>query len=326
MKSLLLALVLGSTLLHAAEPPQRMEFTHAAMGTQFRISLYAADSAAAERAVQAAWARVAEIEQVASDYLPETELCQLCLSTQPRDVSADMRALLIHGQTFALHTHGAFDITAGHLTQLWRRSKRRMELPSSQHLQRALSLTGWQRIHLAEQVQLQPQTQLDMGGLAKGYAADAALKVLKNHGLACAVVAASGDLALGAAPPGQVGWEVYLRTFEKEEQADQRLRLELQHCGVSTSGDLHQFIQLAGQRYSHIIDPKTGLGLTQRIACSVIAPDATTSDALATALCVLGVEQGGKVLQKHYPRAAARWATPQGSQQHGLHQFYPHQR
>ena len=81
-----------------------------------------------------------------------------------------------------------------------------------------------------------------------------------------------------------------------------------------------------GRRYSHIIDPKTGLGLTHRIACSVIAPDATTSDALATAMCVLGVEQGGKVLQKHYPRAAARWATPQGSQQHGLHQFHPHQR
>lgn len=306
-----------SSLLYSAEP-QRMDFSHPAMGTQFRITLYAEDTAQAETAVKAAWTRVDEIERVASDYLPESELCQLCLARGPRSVSADMRALLTHALDFAQKTEGAFDVTTGHLTQLWRRSKRRMELPTEAHLHRALSLTGWQRVTLAEQVQLQPETQLDMGGLAKGYSADAALQVLKKHGLPCAVVAASGDLAIGTAPQGSAGWEVRLRTFEKEEQADTWLRMELQDCGVSTSGDLHQFVELAGQRYSHIIHPKTGLGLTHRIACSVIAESATRSDALATAMCVLGVEKGRRVLLQHYPKVKARWATPDQVVKHGL--------
>jgi thiamine biosynthesis lipoprotein ApbE len=83
---------------------------------------------------------------------------------------------------------------------------------------------------------------------------------------------------------------VRLRTSAEVESTEVRLRLH--DCGVSTSGDLHQFVEIAGKRYAHIIDPKTGLGLTSGVACSVVAPDATTSDAWATTLCILGAERG----------------------------------
>jgi thiamine biosynthesis lipoprotein len=164
-----------------------------------------------------------------------------------------------------------------------------------------LALTDWRSVTVdaeAKRITLKkPKMQLDLGGIAKGFAADAALKVLELRGIDSAVVAASGDLAVGAAPPGERGWDVSIRTFEAPEQTDKLIKLRLQHCGISTSGDLHQAIEINGQRYSHIIDPKTGLGLTNRIACSVIAPDATTSDGLATAMCVLGVERGTRVLK-----------------------------
>jgi thiamine biosynthesis lipoprotein len=288
---------------------ERYDFSQPAMGTVFRLSLYAPDAVSAEKAQIAAFARVKEIEHCASDYEPESELSILCRNSGSQKISADMRQLLTLGQQFAQQTSGAFDVTSGHLSQLWRRSKRRHTLPDDAHLQRALSLTGWQRVKLNEQgVSLEHGTQLDLGGLAKGYAADAALLVLKEHGIVSAAVAASGDIAIGAAPPDSKGWPVFLRAFETEVGQDKQIKLLLHDCGVSTSGDLFQFIEISGQRYSHIINPKVGLGLTQRIACSVVAPNAATSDALATAMCVLGHTAGKEVLAKHYSGTCqARW-------------------
>jgi FAD:protein FMN transferase len=287
---------------------ERYDFSQPAMGTVFRLSFYAADSGTAQRAQLAALTRVKEIEQCASDYAPESELTLLCRNSGAQEVSADMQQLLSKSLILAQQTGGAFDVTSGHLSQLWRRSKRRFALPDAEHLQRALSLTSWERITLNQDgVRLEPGTQLDLGGIAKGYAADAAMRVLKEHGISSAVVAASGDLAIGAAPPDSKGWPVSLRAFAAEESEDSTLRLLLHDCGVSTSGDVHQYVEIAGKRYSHIIDPKVGLGLTRRVACSVIAKDATTSDALATAMCVLGYEAGKAVLKAHYANSQARW-------------------
>ena len=118
---------------------------------------------------------------------------------------------------------------------------------------------------------------MDLGGIGKGYAADKALAVLRAYGITRALVAGSGDLAIGEAPPGKAGWEVALRTFERAEDKDGLLHVMLANCGCSTSGDLHQYLELDGRRYSHIVDPKTGRGLTKRRACTVISPDAPTS-------------------------------------------------
>jgi thiamine biosynthesis lipoprotein len=125
----------------------------------------------------------------------------------------------------------------------------------------------------------------DLGGIAKGYAADQMLDSLATSGIRQALVTAGGDIRLGDAPPGRAGWNVALKTFDvgKNEEI-----LTLSNAAVSTSGDLHQSVVIDGVSYSHILDPATGLGLTRRVAASVIADNAKISDALATAACVLG--------------------------------------
>ncbi len=279
---------------------QRFTFSRPCMGTVFQIMLYASDEAVATKCADAAFKRIEQINQVASDYLPESELsrCNRAPYNTPVSLSDDLFELISHSKKVSYLTDGAFDITATYAIQQWRRAKRKQRLPSAEETSKAISMTNWKAMVLDEKAHTITKAMdgllLDLGGIGKGYAADAALLVIKEHGISRALVAGSGDLAIGDAPPNKTGWDVALRTFEKSEEHDKLVHITLSNCGCSTSGDSHQYLELGGGRYSHIVDPKTGLGLTQRIACTVIANDATTSDAMATALCVLGVESGLK--------------------------------
>jgi thiamine biosynthesis lipoprotein len=282
----------------AQSAQHRLSYTHPSMGTVFSITLYAEDETKAQTATDAAFARIDEINRIASDYIPDSELSRFNLAPIDQDitVSADLFALIAKSTEIAKLTDGAFDITAAHAVQQWRRAKRKGQLPAREETKRAVLLTDWQAIQINAEQRTITKTKLgmmlDLGGIGKGYAADEALSVLRKHGLPRAVVAGSGDLAIGNPPPDTAGWDITIRTFEKAEEHDRMLHLTLKNCGCSTSGDLHQFLELNGTRYSHIIDPKTGLGLTTRIACTVIAPSATTSDTLATAMCVMGTKRG----------------------------------
>jgi thiamine biosynthesis lipoprotein len=282
---------------HAAADLQRFDFKGAGMATTFRISLYAEKRADAEAAADACFVRIARLNAIFTDYDPSSELMRLCApdAKYPMAVSGELFDLLERARRLAELTNGAYDPTCGHLTQLWRRAKRQGKLPPADRLAKAIATTDWRRIQLepaGRRVTLVPGTLIDLGGIAKGYAADECLRLLKERGFPCAIVLAGGDTAAGDPPPGQKGWEVKLRTFTKPGPDEDLETVLLANQAVSTSGDLYQFVELEGRRYSHIIDPKTGLGLTRRIACSVFAPDCTTSDALATAMCVLGKEKG----------------------------------
>lgn len=294
---------------------QRYDFSGPGMATTFRISCYASSRAQAEKATDACFARIAELNQIFTDYDPTSELMRLCApgAVYPVTVSAPMMDLLTRAVDFARISDGAFDPTCGHLSQLWRRTRRQGKLPPPARLEAARAATDWRRVTLVpatRQVTLRPGTLLDLGGIAKGYAADDCLRLLREHGLPSAVVQAGGDTAVGDAPPGQRGWEVKIRTFTNPGEADALTSLWLANRAVSTSGDLYQYIELGGTRYSHILSLDTGLGLTQRIACSVIAADCTTTDALATAFCVLGQEKGTR-LAATLPGVELQFALPQ---------------
>lgn len=272
------------------------------MATTFRISLHAENKAQAETAADAAFKRIAALNAVFSDYEPNSELMQLCNAgtSKPFKASADLFILTSRALEVARLTEGAFDITCGNLTHLWRRTKRTHKLPPADRLQQALAATDWRAVQLDENAHtitlLKPGMLLDFGGIAKGYAADAGLRVLREHGITRALVMAGGDIAIGDPPPGEDAWEIKLRQFASAPAQEENLPIvRLHNCGVSTSGDLYQFTEIDGIRYSHIVSPQTGLGLTERIACSVIAPDCTTSDALDTAICVMGKERGLKM-------------------------------
>lgn len=307
-----------AALLSAADGPQnslaRHDFSGPAMGTTFRISCYAMDRSTAEKAVDACFSRIKELNDLFTDYDPTSELMRLCApdAEYPVTVSAPMAYLLGRALEMARFSEGAFDPTCGHLSQLWRRSRRQQKLPPPARLKAAIATTDWRRVSLnfdTRQVTLQPQTLLDLGGIAKGYAADECLRLLRAQGLSRAIVQAGGDTAAGDPPPGKAGWEVKLRTFTRPGDEDELTALILANRAVSTSGDLYQFIEIQGQRYSHVLSPRTGLGLTERIACSVIAPDCTTSDALATAMCVLGEEAGMRLASKR-PDLEVRFSLP----------------
>jgi len=142
-----------------------------------------------------------------------------------------------------------------------------------------------------------------LGGIAKGYAADEALQVLRAHGMNRALVAASGDLSIGDPPPGTDGWRVGIDSPGKSNSSFARV-LTLSTAGVSTSGDVEQFLDTGGTRYSHIIDPKTGTGLTKPITVTIVARRGIESDGLATALSVLGARSGLDLIESR-PDAAA---------------------
>lgn len=284
-----------------AQAQERFDFSAPLMATTFRITLHAESKAQAETAAAAAFRRIAALNAVCSDYEPNSELMQLVNAgpEKPFQASADLFAIITRALELSRITDGAFDITCGNLSQLWRRAKRLQKLPPADRLQQALAATDWRAVKIDAKAQTIMLTKsgmlLDLGGIAKGYAADAALRVLRDLGLSRALVIAGGDIAIGDPPPGEDAWDIKLRQFSKPSPEEDLVTVRLHNCAVSTSGDLYQFIEIDGTRYSHILSPKTGLGLTTRVACTVIAPDCTTSDALATAMCVMGKERGEEV-------------------------------
>jgi FAD:protein FMN transferase len=283
------------------------------MGTTFRVVLYARDQAAADRAFERAFERIAGLDETLSDYRESSELSRITREAvaRPVRISDDLFDVLKAAETLSLQSDGAFDITIGSLSRLWRRARRQIELPASSDVDAALAVTGYQLVTLDAAHKTvrfaRPGIRLDAGGIAKGYAADRALEQVAAAGLSQALVAAGGDLALGQPPPGRAGWDVSLAGLDAEHGAPDS-PVVLARCGVSTSGDAEQWVEIGGIRYSHIIDPRTGTALTGRRSVSVIASDATSSDMLATALSVLGPDEGARVIAR-YRHAAALVGT-----------------
>ncbi len=281
---------------------QRFEFKQPHMGTLFTITLYARGELAARVSADAAFARIAALDRMMTDYDPESELMQLGRKPvgEPIRVSDELFDILQQSQRVAELSGGAFDVTIGPVVRQWRRARRTGTLPVPEALARVRELVGWRKLKLDPRQQTVtltvPNMQLDLGGIAKGYAADQALAILKSQGLTRALVAASGDIAVGDPPPGKRNWRVAVGQLDGKDGKPARI-LFLNNAAVSTSGDAEQFVEIGGQRYSHIVDPHTGVGLTERLQVTVIGRRATATDAFATAASVLGVERGVALLE-----------------------------
>ncbi len=286
------------------------------MGTLFRIKLYAANELNAQNAFRAAFARIAELDTALSDYKPDSELNRLTHSAvhQWTPVSNDLSRVVEKAQLLAAETAGGFDITLGPLTHLWRESRKANRVPTSLAIQQAKARCGYTKLHLdraKHSIRLDVEgMQLDVGAIAKGDAADQALQVIGKCGIHSALVAASGDLAFSDAPPGETGWRIGLDSLDVAQEHFTRILL-LANRAVSTSGPGEQHLDAGGIRYSHIVDPSTGLGLTRAITVSVIADRGIDADSLSTAVSVLGVERGFTLIQGH-PDTAALILTRQG--------------
>ena len=211
---------------------------------------------------------------------------------------------------FSEASGGAFDVTVGPVVKLWRRTRRTRELPDPADLAAARERVDWNAVALDERDRTvtiaRPGVRLDLGGIAKGYAADAALAALREHGITRALIDAGGDLVAGDPPPGGDGWTVAVGEGGET--------LALANAAIATSGDAYKFTEVAGVRYSHIVNPRTGLGLTDQSTVTVLAGDGMTADALASAVSVLGPGAGVALLERA-ESAEGRVETPEGVRQ-----------
>ncbi|RMG23545.1 MAG: FAD:protein FMN transferase [Bacteroidetes bacterium] len=275
---------------------QRFEYRQPQMGTYFRLVLYAANEDIARRAATAAYERIEGLNQIMSDYLPESELNRLSATAGSGKwvvISEELHEVLSMAQQLAKGSAGAFDVTVGPVVRLWRRARRRQALPDSARLAAAQALVNYRCLRLRKHPWraklLRPGMKLDLGGIAKGYAVREALELLRARGIASALVDGGGDIQCSAPPPGRDCWLVKL---------PETGNLCLHEMAVATSGDQYQYLEIAGIRYSHILDPRTGMPLTGHSLVSVIAPDAALADALASALSVMPPHKGMKWVQQ----------------------------
>jgi thiamine biosynthesis lipoprotein len=240
------------------------------MGVSWTITLFAATPEQAAAAIAAAYAEVARLEAILSDYDPASELSRLSAlapTASPQVVGPDLWRVLNRAVAIRDATAGAFDPTVGPLTSLWRQSRRSGHLPLPQKLAAARAAVGTDALVLVPDRRAVSLTRagmrLDLGGIGMGYAVDRAMEVLTRHGIAAAMIDGSGDIAVSAAPPGTSGWTIAIAPLAGSPPIASESLL-LANAAVTTSGDAFQAVEIDGVRYSHIVDPLTGLGVVGR--------------------------------------------------------------
>ena len=299
-------------------PLNRYEFDRAEMGVPFRIVLYAPSPAFAQRASDAAYARIKQLNDIMSDYDPDSELSRLSGTSgrgEAVHVNHDLWVVLARAQSLAERSGGAFDVTVGPYVNLWRQARREGTLPDPAQLRQAGQSVGYKLMKLDVTnhavTLLAPNMRLDLGGIAKGYASDQGLHVLTRFGIGSALVSGGGDIAVSGPPPAKRGWRIELPPLDVTNAPPARFVL-LTHAGLSTSGDLFQRLEANGKRYSHIVDPRTGIGLTDHSLVTVIAPDDFTADSLTKVMSVLNPDGRAAVQPENTPHRRAYRAQAGG--------------
>ncbi|WP_419195393.1 family 16 glycoside hydrolase [Engelhardtia mirabilis] len=273
---------------------EQFEYRRLAMGCEARLLLWSASEGQARAAARAAFARLTELDRSLSDYKPTGPVAEVAAGAGAAVATDEtLIACLIASTSVAAASQGAFDPTAAPVTHLWREARHTDTLPTAADVDAAAALVDWTRLAIdpeAGTVALaSPGMSLDLGGVAKGFAAEELLEVLTELGHPRALVDLGGDLALGDAPPERAGWRVLAGVGEGARV------LELTQACVATSGATEQFIEADGRHLSHIVDPRSGWPVTHgRIVTAVVQraagrPAGAWSDALASAASVLSV-------------------------------------
>ncbi|NOZ22270.1 MAG: FAD:protein FMN transferase [Planctomycetes bacterium] len=272
--------------------------TRKALGTQAKMSVVTGADRGheAEQAIEAAFARVEEVEQMMSHYRPDSDVSRLNDSGK-EVVSAETFAVLKKAKEVSALTDGAFDITVPPLIRLWKSAAKRKTLPTEADLKAALALVGWKKMELkkeSREVSLKKGMAIDLGGIAKGYAVDAAAKALNCRGFQNVMVEIGGEVVCTGRREDGGPWKIGVQDPRSHLLAPQTLDiiLGLSDIAVATSGNYMQFTVINGKRHSHIIDPRSGWPADNIPSATIIALDCTTADALATAVSVMGVEKG----------------------------------
>ncbi len=305
--------VLASTQV-STEAPQAA-FVHQkkyVMGTVFEIVAYGESAAQASKAVDKALQEVVRLDDVMSDYKPESALSRLNHSShsRPERVPPDLYRVIGEAMQYSRISGGKFDLTVGPLVNLWKAAIRGGHPPPPAEEEKVRACVGYQKVELIPPDRVQfhsPCTQIDLGAIGKGYALDQAAAVLRAHGISRALLDAGGStlVAMGA-PPGQTGWLVHLR--DPSNQVDPVVMLS--DSSVSTSEQTPPSL-LTPEPAGHIIDPDSGAPERTPFTVSVVARTGAASDALSTTLLLVGPRKG-KELVKGVDDVAAIWVSANG--------------
>ena len=276
---------------------QQVSLTRDKMSTLVRITVFDRSPQHAQKAIDAAFDRIDRIVALADRRRPDSEVARLAKATQPLRVSPEIWRLLKAAQSMSQQTGGAFDVTVGPLCVLWKTCGQRNQPPTDAELAAALKLVGSDGIVFDEANRTvalsRPGMMLDLGAVAKGYTVDVALAALQKHGIASALVDAGGDMRMIGPRPGAKGWRIGVQDPRKPGNPTALVcTLQLPARAVATSGNYQRYSEIAGKRYSHIIDARTGRPCERVPSVTIVSrSDAMTADMWATAASVLGPDE-----------------------------------
>jgi thiamine biosynthesis lipoprotein len=308
--------LLGSPLA-AGESPVRYEASHNAMATEYTVVAYGKDRDYLAEVVEQVFEEIDRLDEQMSNYNPESELSGINRDAFRQNVLVEpgLFQLIQDSLHYSEETGGAFDITVGPLMKAWGFFRGQGRLPAKDELAEALKHLGYGHVKLEAASRTvrfdRDGIELDLGGIAKGYAVDRAVDILRANGISSALVSSgsSSIYALGA-PPGERGWKITLRDpFERKKAGDVIL---LRNYSISTSANYERFFNLAGKKYGHIMDPRTGIPVEGVLSAAVLAPTTCQSDALTKPLFILGVNGISRYLDSH-PKLTAVFYLPANS-------------
>ena len=306
MRLILAALTLALALPAMATPLERVEQVRYHMGTLWTVET---QGPGATVAMEAAFAEIGRLDRLLSTYRDDSELSRL-----NRDgsrgwvpVSAETRNLVSRALRYASASDGAFDPTVGPLVQLWGFKHMDYRFPSDAAIAKAKERVGFRHVEVdpARGIRFRkPGIEVELGAIAKGYAVDRAVALLKGRGMTMARVDAGGNQGVLGQPPEGDRWVFGIRHPRRD--GDVLGWTTLQAGGISTSGDAERGFWKDGVRYGHVIDARTGKPSQGVLSVTVVAPDAETADALSTTLYVLGPDRGRALLTR-MPGTEALW-------------------
>jgi thiamine biosynthesis lipoprotein len=280
---------------------RRYEYSADAMGGAFSIAVYAETRAHAEAATTAAFDELRRLDRMLSHYRPDSEWSEVNRHASERAVRVppELFEVVSAALDYSERSEGAFDITVGPLVKAWGFHDGSGHLPSAEALRQGMARVGYRHVLLDPANRTvrfaREGMELDPGGIAKGYAVDRVILVLKQHGIDSALVSAAGSSMYGlGTPPGQAGWPVVI---SGPAAGDREARLVLENASLSTSGSAGKFFRADGRTWGHVIDPRNGYP-TGGFLAAVVAPQAIDSEAWTKAVLVNGRDWSSR----HTPR------------------------
>lgn len=295
----------------------RYELAILAMGSRLEIIVYTQTEQQAKEVIDAGLAEIERLSKILSNYDAESEISRLCATQvdSPFSMSSDLAKVLALSKRWHQWSDGKFDVTVGPLTELWRQARKQKQLPNKEEVARSRQRCGWELVQCDFNLEslvssqtsdlsigdqrgypvrlLAAEMVVDLSGIATGYIVDRAFEKMSTFGYPSVLINAGGDIRVGDPPPAQNGWRVSIAGLKKN--APPLLNLSLRNCAVTTSGDLFQYVEIEGRRYSHFMDPSTGEPVERRQSVTVIAATTVDADAGATSLALLGMERSASL-------------------------------